>query len=94
MASKVETLKRLTGYKRAVAFVAHTPGTQRGTSTQSVILKDATVRQTGDGNYVITGRDIQLEADRGRIDHENPVIRSFRIDRIVNGTIMSKFSGR
>ena len=90
MPSKVRRLQNLVKEGATIGFVAHTPGSERGTGTQSVLLKNAEVKTTKSGQHVITGRDIQLEAERGKIDRKNPTIRSFRIDRIVNGTIMSR----
>lgn len=90
MPSKVRVLRKMASENRVIGFVVHTPGSERGLATQSVVLKNAEVKCTGSGNHIITGRDLQLEAGRGRINHEDPEIRSFRIDRIVNGTITSR----
>lgn len=97
--NKVERLKKLSLIVPQVAFVVHTPGSKSNRSVQSVILRDFTVEKTSDGNHVVKGRNI---ADEAKLDlkknismslmkkreHEDCVIKSYRVDRILNGSII------
>ncbi len=91
MPTKTRILKKAIEQKKNVCFVAKTPTSDRGATTQCVMLRNAHVHRSKAGNDLITGRDIQLEIlGFGKVNHENPVIRTFRIDRIINNTIMTK----
>lgn len=95
---KYEKLKRLIKENGIVCFVAYTPSSQLGNRCQAVMLKDAQVKRSiVDGHYFITGRDIAKE-ETAQLDNAvrksyckrpkyEQQLRSYRVDRIINGTI-------
>lgn len=98
-ANKVVRLKALAEKEATISFVVETPGTTHDRMVHAVMLKNFCVRETKDGNFIVTGLDVEetLKADieRGidslsvfrKRDSDNSEIRTYRIDRIVNGTI-------
>lgn len=100
-ANKVERLKRLCKEGRRIGFIVETPGTKSGRPYHSTFLMDAEVKKTEDGEYVITGIDIELSLvaslEANKKASKRAVItkkmnelcfRSYRIDRIMDGTIV------
>jgi ABC-type cobalamin/Fe3+-siderophores transport system ATPase subunit len=95
---KREKIKRIINDCGVVSFVVKTPGSSHGDPVQAVILRDACVKRTKEGKYIVTGRDLeeeerlQLSADHARRPYKSRpkkemVFRAYRIDRIVNKTI-------
>ena len=95
---KREKLARIAKEEGIVSFVVKTPGSSQGDPVQAIILRDATVKKTKEGNYIVTGRDleeeerIQLSADHVRRAYKSRpkkemVFRAYRVDRIINKTI-------
>lgn len=94
----IDRLKKLCKEAETICFVVETPGTTHSRQVHAAFLKEAGVKKTSSGNYVITGRDIEEELKRDidnnialsilrkRKDTEK-CYRSYRIDRIVRGSI-------
>ena len=100
-ANKVDRLRKLCKLGKRISFVVFTPGTESGRKFHCVHLIDAEVKKTSEGNYIITGIDAELSlADNFKELTNLPkniiltknfvknVFRSYRIDRILNGTIL------
>ena len=101
-ANKVDRLRKLCKMGRKICFVVHTPGTETGRKFHCVSMIDAEVKKTEAGNYTITGVDMELTLTKmvenncdiprrvmfSKIDDKNKVFRTYRIDRIVDGTIL------
>ena len=93
---KFEKLRRLAQEQLLVSFVVKTPSSEHS-SIQAVVLRNANVTKSQQGNYLICGRDIEEEekiqesntvrrAFCSRPKHER-VYRCYRVDRIINKTI-------
>lgn len=95
----VDRLKRLCKEAKTISFLAVTPGTTHDRNVHAVMLQDAMVEKTKEGNYIIKGRDLEEEL---KLDLKNEipaeelsimrkrekcVVRSYRIDRIIRGSI-------
>lgn len=99
--NKVKRLKKLCEGGGKVGFIAYTPGTESGRMFHCVNMMQAKVEKTLEGNFVIVGFDVELTltkmAENGvdvskrvmfsNIKPEYKVYRSYRIDRILDGTI-------
>lgn len=99
-ANKVKRLKRLASEGAAVAFLVSTPSSATS-KVQAVFMRDFEVKETLDGNFIVNGRDLEeeLKADIARgmnpaslsimreRKKEDMVFRSYRIDRIIRGSI-------
>jgi hypothetical protein len=100
-ANKVKRLKKLCEENRRIGFVVETPGTTHGRPVHAVMIVNAKVEKTSAGDYIIIGRDVELEltkkAEQGELGKNavitlsgstgSEVFRSYRIDRIFNGSI-------
>lgn len=97
----ISRLKKLAADGKTVSFIVLTPTSTEGRGVQSVILTNFEVKETSDGNCIITGRDleheVQADLDSG-IDvkkhvctasraKEDCVFRTYRIDRILSHTM-------
>lgn len=100
-ANKVDRLRKLCKLGKRISFVVFTPGTESGRRFHCVHLVDAEVKRTSEGNYIITGIDAELSLNESYKESACPsknivltksfakdVFRSYRIDRILNGTIL------
>jgi hypothetical protein len=101
-ANKVKRLQNLCKEGRRVGFLVYTPGTESGRLVHAATMEDATVEKTQEGNYIIKGRDLEEELKADLANGANPEtlsvlrkrpddqkkFRSYRIDRIINGTIV------
>lgn len=101
-ANKLDKLRRLCKSGRKVAFSVYTPSTEQGRLVHSTILRDAVVSRTSHGDYIITGRDIEEELkfdlsngvqseklkSSKRRKKSDLKFRAYRIDRIIDGTIL------
>lgn len=100
--NKVDRLRKLCSDGKRIGFIAFCPETRSGRPYHCATLVNAEVKKTSDGNYIITGIDVELTlgnfAEQGKIPGKrvvisrnfdgNEVFRSYRIDRIVDGTIV------
>jgi hypothetical protein len=82
-------IKKLVAENESVAFIAWTEDGE----LQPVILKNAGVRRTREGNHIVVGRSVLREVEHdletgrsGRRKLEDMQFRSFRTDRIVRNT--------
>jgi hypothetical protein len=101
MPTKVRKLKKMIrDGKRRIGFITTTPESERDIPVQSVIVRDAYVWKSKSGNWLIRGRDIGLEQlddmKNGHVvkeEYRRPKqmrrVRDFRIDRILDGSIVS-----
>ena len=100
----VKRLKKLATMGATITFLAETPGTKSGRAAHVAMLKNFEVKKTQDDNYVVTGRDIEEEAkadiaagvevlkvEKERDTEHGAKFRSFRIDRIVRGSLNYSF---
>lgn len=99
--NKVKRLQALSNDGATVSFLAYTPGTSQGRPVHGTILKDITVKKTLEGYYVVVGRDLEEELKTDisngcsssdlsvlrKRDKDKAVFRSYRIDRIIDGSI-------
>lgn len=100
-ANKVDRLRKLCKLGKRISFVVFTPGTESGRRFHCVHLVNAEVKRTSEGNYIITGIDAELSLNESYKEYSCPsknivltksfakdVFRSYRVDRILNGTIL------
>ena len=100
-ANKVDRLRKLCKLGKRISFVVFTPGTESGRRFHCVHLVNAEVKRTSEGNYIITGIDAELSLNESYNKYSCPsknivltksfakdVFRSYRVDRILNGTIL------
>ena len=95
----IDRLKKLCKEAKTISFLAVTPGTTHDRNVHAVMLQDAMVEKTKEGNYIIKGRDLEEELKLDLKDEipaeelsimrkrEKCVVRSYRIDRIIRGSI-------
>lgn len=100
-ANKVDRLRKLCKLGKRISFVVFTPGTESGRRFHCVHLVNSEVKRTSEGNYIITGIDAELSLNESYKEYSCPsknivltksfakdVFRSYRVDRILNGTIL------
>lgn len=100
--NKVDRLRKLCKGGKKVGFIVHTPGTESGRVFHCTTMMEAKVEKTLEGNFVIVGYDVELTltkmAENGvdiskrvmfsKIKPEYKVYRTYRVDRILDGTIV------
>lgn len=100
--NKVDRLRKLCKGGKKVGFIVQTPGTESGRMFHCVTMMQAKVEKTLEGNFIIVGYDVELTLTKmaksgadiskrvmfSRIKPEYKVYRSYRIDRILDGTIV------
>ncbi|MGQ4893386.1 MAG: hypothetical protein ACP6IQ_02035 [Candidatus Njordarchaeia archaeon] len=93
--TKVRRLKKLAKEYKRISFLVHCPGTKHERKYHAVQLKDFKVWRSKEGNYIITGRDLEEELKeygpvppRGHRPKSQMIFRSYRIDRILPRTII------
>lgn len=99
-ANKVVRLKKLCAMGKRIGFVVYTPGTESGRPFHAVQMVCAEVNKTAEGNYIIKGVDVELSLTQDAKNEakiskraviaekfDSKCFRSYRIDRILDGTI-------
>ena len=97
----VKKLRKFAREKRRISFAVLTPTTETGRKARVVQMKDFEVKETAEGNFTVSGRDIEeelkMDVELGRAfdpgEHRRKDqcnFRTYRIDRIVRRTLFAK----